>query len=651
MARPDEINDTPSIPTPDTNVPSIPAPDAWDPDRNEHEDDLQNRNGGVEWEEARFPGSQEAKKFTEEELAQRLKDIKDINELKKVLQEIIWSMENQLMTILQEISGEDGPIWIRSYEWIWNLDDEYWDEELSLFEKKWIDIMNKAKNLLAQIEEWNAEVNLLTFLQQVSSELYQTQNQAEEYIRTDMKDRELSYKEFISESSYVLNYAFGGATLFENHSNPNKFRELLNSKSTGKLIWEVFSIRWWAWAFNDWYAEIKKRLNWKNIFDEIDDIAADWHNRELDWTANFLENTTLSGMLSRGKIDDLDKYISTYKDWERLKNNIRKKLRMNIASSMWWGLDSDSFLLDFLKHFDKVKQSPILWDIAKELEETNPTIRVFNEMKEDIYDQELDILKNKRVNALMVFDNCNLAWSWAEYFKPNIAKFKRQWYTTEVEHTNTPDMEKVVLQKWNNGNERITLCRLKEIYTEENAKKQSESYDRVFNELKNNSYNLFSLRWHCYNTEEMVWRIWNLWMVSESSILIDWWCWNAWKTDRYINEGITCPMFTYTDTWKWATTEALIDIILREKNKWGNLWTLLNTVKQWINWNSPTLKWIKTMNMPDSPYTLYSLAKHRTNRDYATIETRAWEPWPWEGEISPIDSEQIAMNTGSEEAM
>ena len=104
MARPDEINDTPSIPTPDTNVPSIPAPDAWDPDRNEHEDDLQNRNGGVEWEEARFPGSQEAKKFTEEELAQRLKDIKDINELKKVLQEIIWSMEKQLMTILQEIS-------------------------------------------------------------------------------------------------------------------------------------------------------------------------------------------------------------------------------------------------------------------------------------------------------------------------------------------------------------------------------------------------------------------------------------------------------------------------------------------------------------------------------------------------------------------
>jgi hypothetical protein len=39
-------------------------------------------------------------------------------------------------------------------------------------------------------------------------------------------------------------------------------------------------------------------------------------------------------MLNNGKINDLDKYISTYKDSERIKNNIRKKLRMNIVSSM-----------------------------------------------------------------------------------------------------------------------------------------------------------------------------------------------------------------------------------------------------------------------------------------------------------------------------
>jgi hypothetical protein len=32
---------------------------------------------------------------------------------------------------------------------------------------------------------------------------------------------------------------------------------------------------------------------------------------------------------------------------------------------------------------------------------------------------------------------------------------------------------------------------------------------------------------------------------------------------------------------------------------------------------------MKTMNMPDSPYTLYSLAKQKTNRDYASVETRA----------------------------
>ena len=164
-----------------------------------------------------------------------------------------------------------------------------------------------------------------------------------------MKDGKLTYRAFTSQETFENSYAFGWSMLFFSHSNPNKFRELLNSKSTGRLIGEVFSISEWAWAFNDWYAEIKKRLNWKNIFDEIDDIAADWHDRELDWTADFLENITVSGMLNNGKINDLDKYISTYKDSERIKNNIRKKLRMNIVSSMWWGLDSDSYLMKWKK--------------------------------------------------------------------------------------------------------------------------------------------------------------------------------------------------------------------------------------------------------------------------------------------------------------
>lgn len=643
MARPDEINDTPSIPTPDTDVPSIPAPDAWDPDRNEHEDELQNRNGGVEWEEARFPGRKEAKKFTEEELAQRLKDIKDINELKKVLEDIIWSMEEQLMKVLQEIGGEDAPSRLRRYEWIGILDEDASDEESSLFEKKWVEILNQAKNLLSQIEQWNAEVNLLTFLQQASSELYQTQNQAEEYLRTDLKDGDLTFKAFSSRTSMEVDYSLGWWMLFFSHSNPNKFRELLNSKSTGRLIWEVFSISEWAWAFNDWYAEIKKRLNWKNIFDEIDDIAADWHDRNLDWTADFLENQAVRGMLNNGKIEDLDKYLSTYKDAERIKNNMRKELRKNIMDATFWSLDSDSFLADFLKHFNEVKKSPELWDIAKELEETSPTIRNFNQMEAEVHQQQPDILRDWTVDGLIVFDNDDLEWSWAEYFKPNIAKFKRQWYK-EIEHKNSPDMEKVVLQKWN---DKLTLARLKEVDSEN----KDESYDRALNELKEHWYNLFALRWHCYNTCDIATRMGNIGMVSEWSIFIDWWCWNARHTDKYINWWINCPIFSYTSTWKWATTEALVDIILREKNKKGNLWTLLSSINQWMNWNSPTLKWMKTMNMPDSPYTLYSLAKQKTNRDYATIETRAWEPWPWEGEISPIDSEQIAMNTGSEEAM
>ena len=574
MARPDQIDE----------VSNIPATEDWSIDRTEHEDNLQDRTWGADREEWRLQDKQEARKFTEEELAQRLKDIKDINELKKVLQGIIWNMESQLINIVQEINGGDTPWGWLSYDWIWNINEDSSEEELSFFEKKWMNIINKAKNLLAQIEEWNAEVNLLTFLQQASSELYQTQNTAEEYIRTDMKDGNLSYKEFSSKESFEMDYSRGWMWLFLTHSNPNKFRELLNSKSTGE---------------------------WKNIFDEIDDIAANWHDRNLDWTTDFLENQTVRGMLNNGKIDDLNKYLSTYKDNERIKENIRKELRMNIMDSMLWNLDSESFLSDFLKHFNEVKKSPMLWDIAKELEEINPTIKNFNQMETEIHKQQPDILRDWTVDALIIFDNDDLEWSWAGYFKPNIAKFKRQWYK-EIEHKNSPDMEKVVLQKWN---DKITLARLKEI----DGDKQDESYNKALNGLKDHWYNLFALRWHCHNTSDIATRMGNLGMVSEWSIFIDWWCWNARHTDEYINWWITCPIFSYTSTWKWATTEALVDIILREKNKKGNLWTLLNSINQWINWNSPTLKWMKTMNMPDSPYTLYSLAKLRANQEYSWL--------------------------------
>ena len=554
------------------------------------------------------PERQDAKEFSETELAQRLKDIKDINELKKALNEIIGSMESQIIKITKELNKDNNEKWRWAYNWIAEIEDDYWDT-YSIFEKKWLEIIDKAKDILAQIEQWNAEVNLLTFLQQSSAELFQVQNEAENQIRNDIKDWNISYKDFISKTSIEYNYEKWWSLMFSYHNNPTKFKEYLKSKSNADLIWSLFSIKEWAWAFNDWYTELKRRLNWKNLFTEIDDIAANWHDRELDWTTDIIEKKAVRGMLRNGKINDLNNYLSTYKDSERIINDIRKELRHSIMDSIWIWLDETAYIWDFLKHFNEVKKSSMLWDLAREIEKSNPVVQKFEELEKNIHNQQLDILKDKKVNALILFDNDDLAWSWKEYFKPNIAKFKSQWYK-EVERTNTEDLEKVVLKKWD---DKITLWRLK-CDKDDNL----ESYDKAISSLKDNNYNLFALRWHCYNTSEIAPRLWENWMLKEWSILIDWWCWIANShLDEYIKWWITCPIFSYTNTWKWETTEALFNIILKEKDKWWNLWTLLNSVKQAMKSNSPVLKWMSTMNMPDSPYTLFSLANYKSNKTLA----------------------------------
>ena len=589
-------------------------------ENNERNNNSSDINNDIDSEDIyHLPEKQKAKEFSEAEITQRLKDIKDIKELKKALEEIIWSMESQIIEITTKVTGVPN---IYGYDWYGDLDDSM--DDVSVFEAKWNEILQKANELLQEIENWNAEVNLLSFLQQSGSELFKLQNTTLEHLNVDLKDWNISYKDFSTQDNLIVRYAIWWDQLYSVHGNPAKFKEIIKSSTTTDLIWEVFSISEWAWAFNDWYAEIQRRLNWKNLFDELDDIASDWHDRNLDWTVDTAENIAVRWMLRYGKIDDLNKYISSYKDSQRILDNIRSQLRDSYIQSLWWWIATDSYLLDFLSHFKKIKESPILWDLAKELEEKNPVVNKFDKLESEVHNQQLDIFKDWKANALILFDDDDLEWSWKEYFKPNIAKFKWQWYR-QVERTNDSDMEKVVLQKWD---DKITLCWIKNVETEEFGADQP--YDKVLAKLQDNWYNLIALRWHCYNTKEMASALWTLWMVGEWDILIDWWCSNALKVDSYINDWVDWAIFAYTNTWKWRTTEALFDLIMKEKNKWwGNLWTLLNSVNEATKSNNANLKWLKTMNMPDSPYTLFSRANRRDSTDntYAdnwTVTNSLW---------------------------
>ena len=572
-----------------------------------------------------------AKEYTEEELKNRLKDIKDIEEFKKAISEIIGSMESQFFTLMQKYDEDAYQMY--PYEWIASIGDEWGPDEMSIFEKKWLEIYEKVQAVLKDVEEWNAEANLLTFFDQIGSELFNLQNYAKTTYEEDMKDWVTSNKEFVTMGWLSNYYSTWWEILFSDHNYDMKeFKEKMKTKPMSSLIWEVFSITSWAWAFNDWLAEIKRRLNWKNLFQEIEDLTSDEaHDREKDWTADTLEWKAITWLLKNGKIEDFDNYLKTYKDAERIKANIKKYLRNSMVDWMqsflpWYeDGEEEDFLWIFLAHFEEVKKTSMLWDIARELEQTSPIVREFSKMEKEIHTKELDIIKEWKINWLLLFDKDFLAWSWAEYYQPNINKYKALGYK-QVETQNTEDMSLVTLKKWN---DRLTFVLLKE----SSDSKRVESYERALNQIKDNGYNLIALRWHCYDTEEMAPILWKKWIVKEWSILIDGWCWNSKQLEKYVNAWVTCPIFSYTDTWKWATTEALFDLIIKEKDKWGNLGTLLETVQNASNQKSPKLQRLKTMNMPDSVHSLYALSKWKANRgmNWSSAEDVAidniWESW------------------------
>ncbi|MDR0860423.1 MAG: hypothetical protein LBO09_05655 [Candidatus Peribacteria bacterium] len=95
---------------------------------------------------------------------------------------------------------------------------------------------------------------------------------------------------------------------------------------------------------------------------------------------------------------------------------------------------------------------------------------------------------------------------------------------------------------------------------------KDENYEANIASLGEN-YNLFALRGHCYNTDQMAYVLGKQNKVEQNDILIDGGCWNANKLGKYTKVGIQGLMFAYTDTGKGASTEHCIDKIFELKAK------------------------------------------------------------------------------------
>ena len=559
--------------------------------------------------------------YTEEDLKKRLKDVKDIGEFKKALEEIVWNMESQFLNISKKYF-----ISLNGYDWSANLDDDW--IYYSIFEKKWMELLNKIKAIMDEISVWNAELNLLAEFDKVSSELQKLQSQTDKNIQEDMADWMISNKDFVEATSMIANFESWWRALFDTHNLwGKKYAEALNKLDIPNLLGNVFRIEEWAWAFNDGYEEIKKRLNGRSLFQVIDELTQ-WesYNREKDWTADVIEGISIKGLFYNWKIDDLNNYLSSYKDADRIKQKIKRSLRM---ASLWMESQDllwDDFLEAFLAHYSEIKKAPELSDVVQEFESINPTVKEFPKMKEDLYLKQPDILKEKKTKALVLYDSDTLWWSWQEFFGRNINKYKTNGFLSNAKEIVETEDIKIVETKKSNW-DLITFGLLKE----KDSKKRDESYARGIKQLKDRWYNLITLRWHCYNTSEMVPNLVEQWMLKEWTILIDGWCWNAKWLRSYVEEWVKSYVFSYKNTWKWFTTEAVFDQILKEKEKWWNLWSLLASIDALSNQKSAVCNRIKTMDKPGTEYNMYMFSKYGKENESAST----WD------ETAPVD---MAMN-------
>jgi hypothetical protein len=131
------------------------------------------------------------------------------------MEEIIGNMEKKFLNI-----NSKNFIDIKWYDWQANLEDD--SSNYSIFEEKWIEILNRINEIMNEISVWNAELNLLAEFDKVAKELKTLQEQTNKNIKEDMDDWKLSHKEFIEASSFNEYYKNFWKALFRLHNISQK---------------------------------------------------------------------------------------------------------------------------------------------------------------------------------------------------------------------------------------------------------------------------------------------------------------------------------------------------------------------------------------------------------------------------------------------
>ena len=483
---------------------------------------------------------------------------------------------------------------------------------VTIFEKKWSELIKKSQDIVDESEVINAWVQLAESVvnqwlnqewkNKMVDELFDTRMEAILDFQKDIEDGIISNTNNIDIEHMELNALTLWWDLFELHFDKVSFDKIIDGMSLPMLIFWTFNIENGSWAFEDCLTKVKEKLWNQNLFDYIDSLEETWNQ-----TSEMLKYSSLKMLLKKRKISDLINRIKWY-NWnqQELLQYIEDKSLKDTSFKTWFL--SSIKILEKLPDFDwffseltmKVKEDPIVQQAYENAS------RVDN----------ADVFKSWVVTALVIYDDDN--WWGGTYFLSDLQLYKNKWFSLMEKVTNNPNYEKYVLKK---GRDAVTLVKL----IKSAGRPDDELKQNLSEIIKGVDYNLFSLRWHCNSTYRMAVSLWWLNVVQENDIFIDGWCSNASHTWEYYAKWIKWQVFAYTWVWKWAYTQSFVNKIFENKSNTEGFKKILNY------YNNSYGYFANHTERPDSVATQYKRLLAYENADWdidgSNEESTTQENW------------------------
>ncbi len=501
-----------------------------------------------------------------ENLAVEINKSTDTQELYDNAIKILTSMEAQFRKTLENVWTNEE--WSEDvlYAVFGTRFDKILDTNnpITIFEKKGAELLERSRGFMNKIAVGNASVKMVEIAwekrcgvdwelkESILDELRRTRENAIQNFKDDIADWILSNANNVDFDSAIYAWASLWNDIFWNKEDMPKwkFESYIDNMNLSQLILWTFNINEWSGAFKYCYWKIKEKLGNQNLFDYIDSRRKEW-----DYTSELLKYVAFKSLFQRKQLIDLEWWVNSCSEGkDYLLSYIKNKLK-----------EDESFKIAFLTSMKDMEDSNVFWDVVKKLEDSDESVRMARERAESI--DNVDCFRDWKIDGLAIYDD---EWHWggSAFFQSELQAYRNGWFSISPKEENS-NYIKYVLKK---GIDSITMVKLK---MSRNLNEDFDIKNVLADVIEWKDFNLFALRGHCYNTNEMAYALGWLDAVWEWDIVIDWGCWNAHECGRYHQSWVKWQIFAYTSEWRWVSTQDFINRVISTKNSWKNFSDLL----------------------------------------------------------------------------